>query len=103
MEYIKQIWDLESEAFRHKGGLCQITIDMIQDTEMQLNRDESEKPIERDEVGAIVYQISILLDVFNPIFTYDIEALERLKKILEEWRDEVEFINRTLGIPLERG
>lgn len=102
MEYIKQIWDLESEAFRHKD-LCQITIDMIQDTEMQLNRDESDKPIERDEVGAIVYQISILLDVFNPKFTYDIEALERLKKILEEWRDEVEFINRTLGIPLERG
>lgn len=101
MSFLKQIQELESEAF--KNPLCQITIDMIQDIEMMLNRDESEDPIRRDEVGAMVYQINILLVVFNPSFKYDIEVLNRLCDILVAWRDNIEFVNRTLGIPLELG
>lgn len=101
MTYLKQIQALESEAFRKP--LCQITIDVIQEAEMQLNRDESQEPIERDEVGSMVYGIHCLLVVFNPIYQHDIDTLTRLCVILVAWRDDIEFVNRTLGIPLHRG
>jgi len=102
MNYIKQIQALESEAFRNPP-LCQLTIDVLQEAEMQLNRDESQEPIERDEVGAMVYGINCLLVVFNPIYPNDIDVLSRLRDILVAWRDDIEFVNSTLGIPLHRG
>lgn len=101
MNYLQQIQALESEAFRKP--LCQITIDIVQEAEMQLNRDESQEPIERDELGSMVYGIHSLLVVFNPSYSYDIEVLSRLCDILVKWRDDIEFVNRTLGIPLHRG
>lgn len=101
MYFLKQIQELESEAFRKP--LSQIVIDMVQDVEFKLNRDESDNPIERDELGSIIYDIHILLVVFNPSFSYDIDVLNRLCNILMKWRDEVEFVNRILGIPLHRG
>lgn len=101
MNYLQQIQDLESEAFRKP--LCQITIDLIQRVSMRFSRGDDYPPIERDEVGSYVYEIHILLVVFNPSFTYDIEVLNRLCAILVAWRDDIEFVNRTLGIPLHLG
>lgn len=102
MNYLKEIQALESEAFR-KPPLCQLTIDILQETEMELNRDESQEPIERDEIGAMVYGIHCLLVMVRPELTNDIEVLNRLCDILVKWRDDIEFVNRTLGIPLHRG
>jgi hypothetical protein len=102
-KYLKQIQELESDVFKNMGKHSQIVIDIVQDTEQDLNRDESKEPIRRDELGAINYQISILLEVYDPARPHDIEILKRLYKIIEDWYDDIEFINSALGIPLHDG
>jgi len=102
-KYLKQIRGLEGDVYKNMGECLQITIDMVQNTEQQLNRDEKEDAVTRDELGAIRYLIDILLEAFNPERIYDIEILNLLNKILKDWYDDIEFINRTLGTPLHDG
>lgn len=170
MKYLKQIQELESFVYKNMGKCSQITIDLVQNTEQQLNRDESEQrkdPIRRDELGAINYQIGILLEVFidsysdyslsqlekrvgieticnrfdrdielirgfikskvthrnhyrhfnkyievisdlekrefYPILELDIEVIKRLDEIIENWKNDIEFVNKALDIPLHDG
>ena len=103
MKYLKLIRELDSEIYRNMGKCSQITIDIIQAALQDLDRDVEEEPIERDELGAINYQNDILLEVFNPEKTYDIEVLKRFDKIIEDWRNDVEFVNKALGIPRHKG
>ena len=79
------------------------TIDIVQETIEQLDRDYEEEPIQRDELGAINYEIDILLEVWNKELEYDIEILKRVDKIITEWDKDVEFVNVVLGIPKEKG
>lgn len=103
MKYIKQIRELDSEVFSNMGKTSQIVIDVVQETLQQLDRDSSEEPIERDELGAINYDIGILLEIYNPKLEFDIYILKKLDLIIEEWYKDVEFINIALGIPKHKG
>lgn len=83
----------------------QILIDFIQDEiEELLNKcDEmgkDESPT-RDEVGALSYECSVMIDVYNPKFEWDIDVLTRLKKALDEWCNDIEQTNILLGLPKE--
>ena len=103
MKFLKQIRELESEVFKNMGKCSQITIDWVQNTEIDLNREEDEDPITRDHLGSMSYNLSILLEVFDPKKKYDISILKRLNKIIENWSNDIEFVNRALGIPLHKG
>lgn len=103
-DYIKRLRELDSEIFRNMGKVSQITIDRIQETIIDLDRDFTcDEPVYRDELGSINYQNDVLLEVFNPEKEYDIDVLKRFDKIIEEWRNNVDFVNRALGIPLHKG
>ena len=103
MKHLKKLHNLEKEVGQKMGNCSQIVIDIVQNTETDLNRDEAEEPIRRDELGAINYQISILLEVIRLELKTDIEILKKLDKIIEDWKNDIEFINRALGIPLHDG
>jgi hypothetical protein len=81
---------------------AQITIDFFQDFQMEFLIDR-EEPIERDQIGAKAYDISVLLDVFDPKFEYDIAVFKKMYKILDEWAEDIDFRNRALGIPAHKG
>lgn len=102
-KYLKQLRKIDSEVYANMGKTSQKTIDIVQESIEQLDRDVEEEPIRRDELGAINYDIDILLEVWNPKLTYDIEILKRVDKIIDDWGKDVEFVNLTLGIPRERG
>lgn len=102
MNYLQQIHELASVTF-HSGGTAQIVIDIIENAQMELSRDESFDPVERDELGSYVYDINNIMDIIKPELVKEIDVLTKLRDILAAWRDDVEFVNRTLGIPLHRG
>ena len=103
MKFLKQIQSLESEIYKNMFKCSQITIDWVQNTEVDLNIAEYEDPITRDQLGAINYKLNILIEVFDHSKDYDISVLKRLDKIIEDWRNDIEFVNRALGIPLHKG
>lgn len=83
----------------------QILIDFIQDEVEDLlnkqNDDCSDAAPTSDEVGALSYQCSIMLDVYDKNFVWDIDVLNRLRKALKEWGRDIEATNIILGIPKE--
>jgi hypothetical protein len=79
--------------------LQQITIDLIQDAIEPLL--DIEAMVTRDCVGASAYDVSILLEVFNPKFGLDIMLLSKLDKALDEWSNDIEQTNIILGLPKE--
>jgi len=101
--YLKELRVIENEVFENMGKASQKTIDIIQETIEQLDRDYDDEPIQRDELGAINYEIDILLEVWNKELEYDIETLKRVDKIIAEWYKDVEFVNVALGIPKHKG
>ena len=103
MKYLEQLRKIDSEIFDNMGKTSQKTIDLVQETISDLDRDVEEEPIQRDELGAINYEIDILLEVWNPSLEYDIDVLKRFDNIIKEWYKDVEFINKALGIPREKG
>lgn len=102
-KYLQQLRKIDGEVFDNMGKCSQKTIDIVQETIEQLDRDTEDEPIERDELGAIDYDISILLDVWNPRLKYDIDVLKRVQKIMIDWYQDVDFVNISLGIPREKG
>jgi hypothetical protein len=102
MNYREQIKKLIDQV--EQNDYQQITIDFFQEFDVEFfTRDEDEKPIERDEIGAQQYQIDILLDVFNPALEKDIEVFKEMDKLLQLWHDDIDFRNRSLGIPRHKG
>lgn len=74
---------------------CQILIDYVQDEVEEILDNNHPTP---DEVGACSYKGSIILEVFNPSFTTDIELLNELLPAIEAWHKELEFVNKSLGL-----
>ena len=101
--YLKELRVIENEVFENMGKASQKTIDIIQETIEQLDRDYDDEPIQRDELGAINYEIDILLEVWNKELEYDIEALKRFDEIIAKWYKDVEFANTALGISKHKG
>lgn len=78
--YLSQLRAIDAKEAHQK------TIDVIRDTITYL---DSLEKIESDELEAINKAIYILLDVFNPDFTHDIELLVEMDNIIFEWRAEL--------------
>jgi hypothetical protein len=105
MEYIEKIKELCNEVERVFPA--QITIDYFEEFENQFfddSRNLTENPIERDELGAKQYEISILLDVMDQQkFAVDVDIFKRMYNQIGEWAKAVEARNVLLGIPKHKG
>ena len=82
-KYIKQIQELESKVGKQMGNLLQITLDLVQNTEFDLNKDN----VSKDDIGSKLYEIDVLLEAFNPVYVLDIEIIKELQVILTEWNE----------------
>ena len=80
----------------YKMSFQQITIDLIQDKVEELL---GNRTITSEDVGSVAYEAGIILEVFNPIYTKDIDLLYRLKKALNAWASDIESTNSILGLP----
>tara|TARA_S200002703_G_scaffold114471_1_gene99921 strand:- start:273 stop:587 length:315 start_codon:yes stop_codon:yes gene_type:complete len=102
-KYLTQIEAVDYDVFHSLGDLSQKTIDLVQETLEHLDRDYNESPVERDELGAINYELDVLLEIWDKNLKDDIAILNRLNKIIHNWYIDVEFINNSLGIPKHKG
>lgn len=82
-KYLDKIRKLESDVFYNIGKASQKTIDLVQETLEGLDRDHSEDPIMRDELGALNYDIENLIEVWNKELEYDIKCLQELNLIIK--------------------
>lgn len=89
MKYLNELQQLDSECSDNIEKASQKTIDFVQETVNQFNRDFEEEPIQDDELGAINYEISILLEVWDPALKYDIEILKRLDATVTKCRKQL--------------
>lgn len=79
-KYIEQVEDLQNEVFVYPH---QATIDMLENICNELHDwfDRETVPIET-LLGSLSYKVDCLLEVMNPEFEKDIEALKKLLEIL---------------------
>ena len=89
MKYLEQLEKINSEICNNMGKVSQKTIDVIQDTFSDLNRDTNDEPIQLYELGSINYDVSILLEIWNPALEYDIDVLKRFNKIIKDWKNDI--------------
>ena len=99
-KHLEELRKIDSDVFTNMGKTSQKTIDIVQETIEQLDRDYEEEPIQRDELGAINYEIDILLEVWSKELEYDIEILKRVDNIIAEWYKDVEKVHRKQVIEL---
>lgn len=83
----------------YKFGTHQIIIDLVQDEIEEVLSDVEFPP--RDSIGALVYEVGLILEIINPRFERDINFLTRLKQALKDWETEIENTNVILGLPKE--
>lgn len=98
----QKVTEIIDKVLGFKLTVPQIVINLCEEVEELLNWDDmNEEPLRRDNVGAMCYHIGIILDIIKPEMEETISFLNELDKALEEWRDDIEFINVTLGLPKE--
>ena len=71
--------ELSNLVFYKMENYSQITMDLVSDVEDLL----LEEDISSDKIGALIYEISILLEVINPSLKDDIDVLTNLYNELE--------------------
>lgn len=54
-----------------------------------------------DDVGYLLYQSYLIMESINPRLTREVNFLSALVLLLEEWEEEIEFVNKALGLPPE--
>lgn len=72
----------ELETLIHENDVQQKTIDLVQNAYIEFLDLEGK---DSDQLGAYIYEVSICLDVYNPLLTVDINILKELIKTLEQF------------------
>ena len=90
-KHLEELRKVDGDVFCNMDRASQKTIDIVQETIEQLDRNYAEERITRDELGAIKYDIDILLEIWDKELKYDIEILKRVDKIIDKWYKEVEL------------
>ncbi len=80
-KYLNKLRAIDTEHAHQK------TIDVIRDTTNYLS---DAAHVKEDDLYAINQGIDILLDVFNPDFTHDIELICQMDNVITEWRDSLD-------------
>jgi len=73
----------------------QIVIDLVQD---EIEDRVHSNDVTPDEIGALCYQTSCLIEVYNPAITDDLKYLEDIYCALNKWLSDAEFANKALGL-----
>lgn len=81
----KVINEISELVFYKMEDYNQITLDLVSDAEDMLTEDT----ISKEQIGAMCYTISIILEVIDPNLINDVNVLNRLKKELKLIHDEI--------------
>jgi hypothetical protein len=78
-----------------KVSPMQIVIDLVQD---DIEDRVYSNDVTPDEIGALCYQTSCLIEVYNPAISDDLKYLEDIHHALNKWLNDAEFANKSLGL-----
>lgn len=90
--YIEKLRTVEDYVYKNMDKVGQITIDLIQEINCDLDRDYQDEPIKDDELGSFAYEASNILLVIDKSRNIDIKALEDIKAILDDWSKQLKII-----------
>lgn len=99
-KHLQELRKVDGDVFCNMNRASQKTIDIVQETIEQLERYYIAEPITRDELGAIKYDIDILLDIWDKELKYDIEILKRVYRIIDNWYKDLEIESLKSNKPL---
>jgi hypothetical protein len=83
-QFIKELRTIESDVFNNLSKASQKIIDVSQEATQQFDRDYTEEPIKNDELGAFLYDLHLLQEIWNPTLEFDVEILNRIEKLANE-------------------
>jgi hypothetical protein len=95
--YQQNVDSISKEIYRDKFAYPQVLIDFVQEEVEALFA----KQPSRDAAGGLACQIKLLLEIYNPARTREIDFLNRLKEALNAWSQDIERTNMALGLPKE--
>lgn len=78
-----KLQELSSKVYYDMGNYSQLIIDLVQEADSLLLVEEKEF-ISTEDVGALSYDITCIMEVIDKTRTHDVEALETLHEIVSE-------------------
>lgn len=91
------IEELSQKIFDNMGEFNQITIDYVQEVQALLNEETPTSTLTKQQnitaIGALSYDIDVLLDVFNPEFKKQISVLKGCEKLLNERKEAINILS----------
>lgn len=81
---MKTIQELSNDIFYGMENYSQLVIDFVEEVEDILDIGETLTEDDFRELGSIRYNISTVLDIYNPVLLEDIEVLKNLDYIISE-------------------
>lgn len=102
-KYLNEIRKIDLKIDLSLKDANQFTIDFVENILIDLDRDADDNPVLRDEIGAIIYDIENILTIINPLLKFDISVFTELMAVLNDWYEKIDFVNKALGIPREKG
>lgn len=94
--YLNQLKNIENDVFYNMPIVSQKTIDLIEDVIDSLSKEGEYVLVGMDDLGAISYDINILLEIWNPELEYDIEILNRINEVVKKWGDDINPFDENL-------
>jgi hypothetical protein len=98
MNYLSQLQELDSLVFYNMHKTSQLTIDLVQNAILDFGDIESENDADWELLMSTAYRVSTTIEIFNPALSFDVAILLKLKTILNNWANQVDFVNKSLGI-----
>lgn len=77
-----------------------LIMDRLADCTIKLNI-ESSSGVTCDDVGYFLFEANMIMESIDRCFIREIHVLTELIMALEEWEEDFEFINNSLGLPPE--
>ena len=88
---MKTLEEISHDAFYKMQDYHQLTIDLIEKTEYLFNDidDLEDKGILQSRLGALSYEINIIIEIFNPAFEIELEDLKCLSILVNDKNNEL--------------
>ena len=88
----RELQELESKVYNQMGKCSQKTIDLVQNAGMEFFN-EGER-LRRDTVGAVQYEISLILEIIDKSLKVDIQLIVELSVIVNKIYEYLDYLNK---------
>ena len=92
-KYLDPLKGVEDSMVSGIEHVSRITIDLISNTMFDIESYLDDNCLDDVSLGMMIYEIEVLLEVFDPRLSCDISLLRMFNNVLEQWKSDLGFLS----------